>query len=60
MAKKGYNPAYGARPLKRLVQHEVETMLSRYIIKGDIEPNDTVILSAQGDQLIVKIDRDAG
>ncbi|NLG33154.1 MAG: AAA domain-containing protein, partial [Syntrophomonadaceae bacterium] len=59
MAQKGYNPAYGARPLKRLVQHEVETMLSRHIIKGDIEPNDTVTISAEGDQLIVKIDKDA-
>lgn len=58
MAGKGYNPAYGARPLKRLVQHEVETMLSRYIIKGDIEPDDTVTLGTEGDQLIVKIDKD--
>jgi ATP-dependent Clp protease ATP-binding subunit ClpB len=57
MAEKGYNPAYGARPLKRLVQHEVETMLSRHIIKGDIELDDTVTLSAEGNQLIAKIDK---
>ena len=60
MAEKGYNPAYGARPLKRLVQHEIETMLSRHIIKGDIEPNDIVTISTEGDQLLVKIDKDAG
>jgi ATP-dependent Clp protease ATP-binding subunit ClpB len=60
MAEKGYNPAYGARPLKRLVQHEVETMLSRHIIKGDIEPDDTVTISVEGDQLLVKIGKDAG
>ena len=60
MAEKGYNPVYGARPLKRLVQHEIETMLSRHIIKGDIEANDIVTISAEGDQLLVKIDKDAG
>lgn len=57
MAAKGYEPAYGARPLKRLVQHEIETMLSKYIIKGEIEPNDTVTLSNEGEQLTVKIEK---
>lgn len=56
MAENGYEPAYGARPLKRLVQGEIETLLSRQIIKGDIKPGDTVTLSSDGQQLTVKID----
>lgn len=46
LAEKGYHPAYGARPLKRLIQQEVETLLSRQIIAGDIKENDGVHLSA--------------
>jgi len=56
MAENGYEPAYGARPLKRLVQGEIETLLSRQIIKGDIKPGDTVTLSSDGQHLTVKID----
>ena len=36
IAHKGYDPAYGARPLKRLIQQEVETPLSRRIIAGEV------------------------
>lgn len=46
LAEKGYNPAYGARPLKRLIQQEVETLLSRQIIAGDIKENAVINLSA--------------
>ena len=51
LADKGYEPVYGARPLKRLIQQEVETMLSRMIIKGEIPPGETVAMNAQGDKL---------
>jgi len=44
LAQKGYEPAYGARPLKRLIQQEVETPLSRMVIKGEVSPNDLVNL----------------
>ena len=45
LAHKGYEPSYGARPLKRLIQQEVETTLSRQMIKGEIEPGDEVIIT---------------
>ena len=45
LAEKGYDPAYGARPLKRVIQNEVETPLSRKIIAGEVTPKETVILS---------------
>jgi len=44
LAEKGYDPAYGARPLKRVIQNEVETPLSRKIISGDISPKEIVTL----------------
>ena len=37
-----YDPAFGARPLRRFVQHTVETLISRRIIAGEVEPGDTL------------------
>jgi ATP-dependent Clp protease ATP-binding subunit ClpB len=51
LANKGYEPVYGARPLKRLLQQEVETMLSRMIIQGEIGPRETVLISARDGKL---------
>jgi ATP-dependent Clp protease ATP-binding subunit ClpB len=42
LAEKGYDPSFGARPLKRVIQNEVETPLSRKIIRGEITPKDAV------------------
>lgn len=53
IADKGYDPAYGARPLKRLIQQEVETLLSRKIVSGEIGPGDTVLVSADENGLII-------
>ena len=36
LVRVGYDPAYGARPLKRVIQHEVETALARMLLKGDV------------------------
>jgi ATP-dependent Clp protease ATP-binding subunit ClpB len=44
LAEKGYDPSYGARPLKRLIQQEVETPLSHQIVKGEIKPGHSVKL----------------
>ncbi|KNZ70408.1 ATP-dependent chaperone ClpB [Thermincola ferriacetica] len=47
LADKGYEPSYGARPLKRLIQQEVETPLSRMLVKGEISDKETVVLQAE-------------
>ena len=47
LADKGYEPVYGARPLKRLIQQEVETPFSRMLVKGEIAPKQTVVLTAK-------------
>lgn len=45
LAQKGYDPSYGARPLKRLIQHEVVNLLSSGILKGEIKNGGKVILT---------------
>jgi ATP-dependent Clp protease ATP-binding subunit ClpB len=45
IVKAGYDPTYGARPLKRTIQKEVETPLGRKILAGDINDGDTVNVS---------------
>ncbi|HOB86269.1 MAG TPA: ATP-dependent chaperone ClpB [Bacillota bacterium] len=52
LAEKGYDPAYGARPLRRLIQQEVETPLSRKIVQGEIVPGSTVKLDRGPDALV--------
>ncbi|MFL5806414.1 MAG: ATP-dependent Clp protease ATP-binding subunit [Roseiflexaceae bacterium] len=42
LVREGYNPAYGARPLRRTVQRTVETPLSRALLKGEYMPGDTI------------------
>ncbi|MEW6273750.1 MAG: ATP-dependent chaperone ClpB [Bacillota bacterium] len=44
LANKGYDPAFGARPLKRTIQQEVETPLSRQIVSGAVKPKDVITL----------------
>ncbi|AEF93075.1 ATP-dependent chaperone ClpB [Desulfotomaculum nigrificans CO-1-SRB] len=55
LARKGYEPSFGARPLKRLIQQEVETPLSRMMVKGDVIPGNTVHIEASGEQLDLTI-----
>jgi len=54
LAGKGYDPSFGARPLKRLIQQEVETPLSRMMITGEIGEGVAVILDAADNHLIIK------
>ena len=49
-----YDPQYGARPLRRYVQHTVETMLSQKILRGEVLPGQTVTVDAQNGDLILK------
>ncbi|GAB6158598.1 ATP-dependent chaperone ClpB [Desulfotomaculum varum] len=53
LAEKGYEPSYGARPLKRLIQQEVETPLSRLMVKDEIKPGDTLQLDVQQGRLVI-------
>ena len=48
LAAVGYDPVYGARPVKRAVQRELETGLAKGLLRGDFEEEDTVVVSAPG------------
>ncbi|QCQ21893.1 ATP-dependent chaperone ClpB [Desulfoglaeba alkanexedens] len=53
IAAAGYDPVYGARPLKRYLQHQLETRIGRALIAGDIRDGATIRVELQGDQLTV-------
>jgi ATP-dependent Clp protease ATP-binding subunit ClpB len=55
IGEKGYDPTYGARPLKRFLQKQVETQLARALVAGDVVDGSTVSFSVKDDQLIMKI-----
>ncbi len=42
----GYDPVYGARPMKRVLQSKVETLVARKLIAGDILPGQTIVVDA--------------
>ncbi|HEX2409820.1 MAG TPA: AAA family ATPase [Solirubrobacteraceae bacterium] len=54
IAREGYDPVYGARPLRRFIQREVETRIGRALVAGDIHDGATVIVDADGDGLVVR------
>ena len=53
IVKNGYDPVYGARPLKRYISHTVETILAKKIIANYFEPGDTAVVDYDGDDLTV-------
>ena len=51
----GYDPVYGARPLKRYLQKYVETLAARKILSGDVHAGDTLMLDVQNGEFIVTV-----
>lgn len=49
----GYDPVYGARPLKRTIQRELETVVARGILRGDFDNGDTIVVDVANDRLQV-------
>ncbi len=54
LVEKGYDPIFGARPLRRVIQDNVEDKLSDAILAGDLGPADTAIIDVDDDSIIVK------
>ena len=52
----GYEPAYGARPLKRYLTKHVDTLAARMILSGEVYPQDTIIIDEQGGKLTASIE----
>ncbi|MEF2074322.1 ATP-dependent chaperone ClpB [Consotaella aegiceratis] len=55
LAERGYDPAYGARPLKRVIQREVQDPLAEKILMGEIKDESRLKISAGGDHLIFHV-----
>ena len=51
LARRGYDPAYGARPLKRTIRNELENLLSEGMLRGDFEPGQMIEVRLEGDRL---------
>jgi ATP-dependent Clp protease ATP-binding subunit ClpB len=58
-AEKGYDPVFGARPLKRFLQRHLETRLARGLVTGELSEGSTVGIGVAGDELTLKVARPA-
>ena len=54
IVREAYDPAYGARPLRRYVQHTIETRLSRLLLAGKVLPGQTVTADAENGEIVLK------
>jgi ATP-dependent Clp protease ATP-binding subunit ClpB len=59
IAREGFDPVYGARPLKRFIQREVETRIGRALLSGEIHDGATILIDAEAAELIVSWREDA-
>ncbi|MEQ9454945.1 MAG: ATP-dependent chaperone ClpB [Phycisphaeraceae bacterium] len=55
LAERGFDPVYGARPLRRTLQRELETLIARQIIAGDVPEGSHVVVDTDGDHLTLAI-----
>ena len=52
--ERGYDPLYGARPLRRTLQSSVETLIARRILSGDVAPESTITVDAENGELVCR------
>ena len=52
LGEAGFDPVYGARPLKRAIQHGIENRLAQEILAGHFQPGDVILVDKQGDELV--------
>ncbi|MFH1760472.1 MAG: AAA family ATPase, partial [bacterium] len=57
IAARGYDPVYGARPLKRIIQKEVENRLAQRILENNVDPGDRIMVGIKGGELNFTIKR---
>ena len=53
---KGYEPSYGARPMRRLIQTEIEENLAMMIIEEKIPPNSSIIVDLEDEKVLLKVE----
>ena len=52
--QRGYDPLYGARPLRRVLQSSVETLIARTILRGDLSAGSTITVDAENGELVCR------
>jgi ATP-dependent Clp protease ATP-binding subunit ClpC len=57
LADAGFDPVYGARPLQREIRRRIEDKLSEELLKGTIKKSDTILISADDNELIFSNDK---
>jgi ATP-dependent Clp protease ATP-binding subunit ClpB len=53
LGERGYDPVYGARPLKRLIQQEVETPMARQLVKGELRDGETAVVDLKDQHIVI-------
>ena len=53
LGQRGYDPVYGARPLKRLIQQEIETPMARQLVKGELRDGDTATVDLKDQHIVI-------
>ena len=54
LAEVGYDPVFGARPLKRAIQRELETQIAKSILRGEFNDGDTIFVDVENERLVFK------
>jgi ATP-dependent Clp protease ATP-binding subunit ClpC len=54
LSEKGYDPTFGARPLRRVIQNEVEDKLSEALLRGEFSPGDTLKVDYDGEKIVIR------
>lgn len=57
LIEKGYDPEYGARPLRRLIEQEIEDKIAEGMLSGEIEKGSVIVISARNEKLVLRIDK---
>jgi ATP-dependent Clp protease ATP-binding subunit ClpC len=55
LAKEGYDPVFGARPLRRAIERHIENPLSTKLLRGEFSPGDTIIVGLKNNVLTFKV-----
>jgi ATP-dependent Clp protease ATP-binding subunit ClpB len=54
LGEEGYDPSYGARPLKRVIQKQVQDALARFVLSGELSDGETVKIGANNGKIVLK------
>ena len=57
LAKNSFDPQFGARPLRRFIQKELETSMAKMILKGEVKERDTVVANLKGNEIVFTVNK---